>query len=162
MVSSRENSSFITKKSFHTLRVQTTTFLFQLRQLLYTGRVKYATVDALIKPLNIYMEHLCALPIADVLHTIHSSVGNESTSPAYHLLHGHFEWRWLYLTLKLRIEQERSVLGQLIVANTMRDTEFEEKLKLLFYDLTVASAAKFNKVRRRLAECVKPLVDFEY
>lgn len=128
------------------MRVQTSTFLFQLRQLLYTGRVKNTTVDALLKPLAIYVEHLCALPIADVLHTIHSSIGNESTSPAYHLMHGHLEWRWFYLTLKLRIEQERLGLGQLIATNSLRGTDFEEKLKLFIYDLIVMSAAKFNKV----------------
>lgn len=70
----------------------------------------------------------------------------QSTSPAYHLLHGHFEWRWFYLTIKLRIEQERSMLGQLIAANTLRDSEFEEKLKLFIYDLIVVATAKFNRV----------------
>lgn len=165
MVSSRENSSFIAKKSFLTLRLQASIFLFQLRQLLYSGRIKHASTDTLIKPLAIYSEHMCALPIVDVLHTLYSSIGNEvissgtesdfivyclsvfqSTSPAYHLLHGHLEWRWFHLTLKLRIEQDRSALCQLIAAKTLRDTDFEIKLKLFIYDLIVISAAKFNKV----------------
>lgn len=54
--------------------------MFQLRQMVYSGRIKHTTVDTLIKPLAIYMEHLCALPIADVFHTIHSSIGNEVIS----------------------------------------------------------------------------------
>lgn len=71
----------------------------------------------------------------------------QSTSPAYHLLHGHIEWRWIYLTICLRIEQDKLHQNLMISENTLRSTEFEEKLQLFLYDLILISAAKFNKVR---------------
>lgn len=145
-VSSRENSMFMTRSSYFSLRQQTTTFLFQLRQLLYTGRIKYNIAETLLRPLATYLEQLNALPIVDVLHTIHSTLGNESTSPAYHLLHGHMEWRWIYLTICLRIEQEKLNQTLMSTENMLRDTYFEEKLQLFIYDLMVISIAKFNKV----------------
>lgn len=170
-VSSRENSTFVTKKSYFSMRQQTTTFLFQLRQLLFTGRIKHNVVEELLRPFALYLEQLNALPIVDVLHTIHSNLGNEvwhdlfdskrkiftnssswfqSTSPAYHLLHGHIEWRWIYLTICLRIEQDKLHQNLMISENTLRNTEFEEKLQLFLYDLILISAAKFNKVKRNL------------
>lgn len=76
-VSSRENSTFVTKKSYFSMRQQTTTFLFQLRQLLFTGRIKHNVVEELLRPFALYLEQLNALPIVDVLHTIHSNLGNE-------------------------------------------------------------------------------------
>lgn len=77
LMSSRENSSFVTKKSYFTLRQQTTTFLFQLRHLLFTGRVKHNVIEDLLRPFAPYLELLNALPIVDVLHTIHSTLGND-------------------------------------------------------------------------------------
>lgn len=59
------------------MRQQTTTFLFQLRHLLYTGRLKYNVIEDLLRPFTIYLEQLNTLPIVDVLHTIHSTLGNE-------------------------------------------------------------------------------------
>lgn len=84
-MSSRENSSFVTKKSYFTLRQQTTTFLFQLRHLLFTGRIKYNVVEDLLRPFAPYLEQLNALPIVDVLHTIHSTLGNDVS----------FGWKYL-------------------------------------------------------------------
>lgn len=77
IVSSRENSSFITRKNFYLLRRQVTEVLFQLRQLLYSGKIRSNSVDLLIRPLYNYLEFLSALPIIDVIHTVHSSIGNE-------------------------------------------------------------------------------------
>lgn len=79
-----------------------------------------------------------------------SSSWFQSTSPAYHLLHGHIEWRWIYLTICLRIEQDKLHQNLMISENTLRNTEFEEKLQLFLYDLILISAAKFNKVKRNL------------
>lgn len=59
------------------MRQQTTTFLFQLRHLLFTGRIKHDVVEDLLRPFALYLEQLNALPIIDVLHTIHSTLGNE-------------------------------------------------------------------------------------
>lgn len=53
------------------------------------------------------------------------------------------EWRWLYLTTILKIQQEKSESNQV---SSLKDTEFEKKLKLFFYDLIVTSITKFNKV----------------
>lgn len=77
LASSRENSTFVTKKSFFSMRQQTTTFFFQLRHLLYTGRLKYDVIEDLLRPFTLYLEQLNALPIVDVLHTIYSTLGNE-------------------------------------------------------------------------------------
>lgn len=77
LASSRENSTFVTKKSYFQMRQQTTSFLFQLRHLLYTGRLKYDVIEDLLRPFTLYLEQLNTLPIVDVLHTIHSTVGNE-------------------------------------------------------------------------------------
>lgn len=77
IVSSRESSSFMTRKNFYLLRHQVTEVLFQLRQLLYSGKIKNNAVDTLTRSLSIYLEFLSALPIIDVIHTIHSSTGNE-------------------------------------------------------------------------------------
>lgn len=68
---------------------------------------------------------------------------SQSISPAYHLLHGHLEWRWLYLTTVLKIQQEKNEFNQI---SSLKNTEFENKLKLFIYDLVVASVTKFNKV----------------
>lgn len=77
IVSSRENSTFVTKKCYFSMRQQTTAFLFQLRHLLFTGRLKHNIIEDLFRPFALYLEQLSALPIVDVLHTIHSTVGNE-------------------------------------------------------------------------------------
>lgn len=77
IVSSRENTTFVTKKSYFLMRQQTSTFLFQLRHLLFTGRIKHNIVEDLLRPFALYLEQLNALPIVDVLHTIHSTLGNE-------------------------------------------------------------------------------------
>lgn len=77
LASSRENSTFVTKKNYFLMRQQTTTLLFQLRHLLYTGRLKYNIIEDLLRPFTIYLEQLNTLPIVDVLHTIHSTLGNE-------------------------------------------------------------------------------------
>lgn len=74
---SRENSTFVTRKSVFSLRQQTTTFLFQLRHLLFTARIKQDIVGDLLRPFGLYFEQLNALPIVDALHTIHSTQGNE-------------------------------------------------------------------------------------
>lgn len=137
---------FVTKSSFFSMRQQTTIFLFQLRQLIYTGRIKYNVAESLLRPLSIYLEQLNTLPIVEVLHTIHSTLGNESTSPVYHLLHGHLEWRWIYLTICLRIEQEKANQNLMTTENTLRETHFEKKLEFFIYDLITISIAKFNKV----------------
>lgn len=77
IVSSRENSTFATKKSYLSLRQQVTIFLFQLRELLYIGRVKHNYFEESLKSFAMYMEQLNTLPICDVLHTVHSTLGNE-------------------------------------------------------------------------------------
>lgn len=59
------------------MRQQTTTFLFQLRHLLYNGRLKHNIIEDLLRPFALYLEQLNTLPIVDVLHTIHSTHGNE-------------------------------------------------------------------------------------
>lgn len=56
------------------------------------------------------------------------------------------EWRWIYITIYLRIEQDKLNQNLMITENTLRNTEFEEKLQLFMYDLILLSAAKFNKV----------------
>lgn len=61
------------------LRQQNTIFLFQLRHLLYTGRIKYELAESLLRPFHLYMEQINALPIVDVLHVLHSTEGNEVT-----------------------------------------------------------------------------------
>lgn len=76
-VSSRENSTFITKKSYFSLRHQVTTFLFQLRELLYTGQIKHNVADDVLRPFVMYLEQLNALPVIDILHTVHSTMGNQ-------------------------------------------------------------------------------------
>lgn len=78
-VSSRENSTFVPNKSYFLMRQQTTAFLFQLRHLLFTGRVKHNVIDELLQPFALYLEQLNALPIVDVLHSIHSTLGNEAS-----------------------------------------------------------------------------------
>lgn len=58
------------------MRQETTVFLFQLRHLLFTGRIKRNVIEDLLRPFSLYLEQLNTLPIIDVLHTIHSSLGN--------------------------------------------------------------------------------------
>lgn len=65
-------------------------------------------------------------------------------------MHGHIEWRWIYLTICLRIEQDRLQQNIMISENTLRNTEFEEKLQLFLYDLMLISVAKFNRVSQTL------------
>lgn len=77
LASSRENSTFVTRKSYFLMRQQTTSLLFQLRHLLYTGRLKYNAIEDLLRPFSLYFEQLNGLPIVDVLHTVHSTLGNE-------------------------------------------------------------------------------------
>lgn len=77
LAASRENSSFVAKKAYFVMRQQTTSFLFQLRHLLYTDRLKYNVIEDLLRPFTLYLEQLNTLPIVDVLHTIHSTLGNE-------------------------------------------------------------------------------------
>lgn len=76
IVSSRENTTFVTKKSYLSMRQETTVFLFQLRHLLFTGRIKQNVIEDLLRPFSLYLEQLNTLPIIDVLHTIHSTLGN--------------------------------------------------------------------------------------
>lgn len=76
IVSSRENTTFVTKKSYLSMRQETTVFLFQLRHLLFTGRIKRNVIEDLLRPFSLYLEQLNTLPIIDVLHTIHSTLGN--------------------------------------------------------------------------------------
>lgn len=76
-VSSRENSTFVTKKAYFLLRQQVTTFLFQLRELLYTGHIKHNVADDVLRPFVMYLEHLNTLPITDIIHTVHSTLGNQ-------------------------------------------------------------------------------------
>lgn len=196
-VSSRENSTFITKKSYFSLRHQVTTFLFQLRELLYTGQIKHNVADDVLRPFVMYLEQLNTLPITDILHTVHSTLGNQvnlligaecfcqlqfflaslqfflqsffnskfacsnrcdekhtkfisnhfqSTSPGHHLLHGHIEWRWIFLIIRLRIELDKCRDNLMLTENTLRNTEFEEKLQMFIYDLIIVSVAIFNRV----------------
>lgn len=77
IVLSYKNNTIVMKNRCFKMRQQNTTFFFQLRHLLYTGRIKYDVVDTLLRPFQVYMEQLNALPIVDVLHTIHSTEGNE-------------------------------------------------------------------------------------
>lgn len=145
-----------------------TTFLFQLRKLLHCGLLKCAAANEIVRPLAIYFEHLSALPIADILHNTHSSLGNEvsspgasfftlemacnvssasqSNSPAHHLMHGHMEWRWFYLTIKLKIVHEATICNQISDEPTFRSTEAEKILQNFIHDLILMSAAKFNKL----------------
>lgn len=154
------------KKNCFQLRRQVTTFLFQLRKLLYCRLLKCAMANEIIRPLAVYFEHLSALPIADILHNTHSSLGNEvsssnsfilgiarnassasqSNSPAHHLMHGHMEWRWFYLTIKLKIVHETKICNQISDEATFQSTEAEEILKNFIHDLILISAAKFNKL----------------
>lgn len=64
-------------------------------------------------------------------------------------MHGHMEWRWIYLTICLRIEQDKFRDNLMLSENTLRNTEFEEKLQLFIYDLMIISVAKFNKVNHQ-------------
>lgn len=75
--SSLENTTFVTKRNFFQVREQVTVFLYQLRQLIYADRIKAQTVGQYIRPISIYFDNLSTLPIADVLHSVHSNLGNE-------------------------------------------------------------------------------------
>lgn len=65
------------RRNFFELRKQITTFLFQLRKLIYSGLLKSIKANEIIHPISIYFDHLSALPIADILHNTHSTIGNE-------------------------------------------------------------------------------------
>lgn len=71
----------------------------------------------------------------------------QTISSAHHLLHGYLEWRWLHLTIVLKVQQQQNRCNELLPNTSLRDTEFEMRLKTFMYDLMVLSAAKFNKVR---------------
>ena len=146
IVSSQEGSTIVQKKSFFALRMQTTALLQQLRQLLATERLSHQAVSECLRPMAGYFEHFSALPIVDVMHSIGHQHGSQSTSPVHHLLHGHLEWRWLHLTIVLRVQLDRNATAGLMQTLSLRDTEFELRLKLLLFDLMLAAAAKFNKV----------------
>lgn len=82
IAAARENSTFVAKKNFFELRKQVTSFLFQLRKLLYAGQVRHSAAEGILRPLTIYLDHLATLPIADIIHTTYSSRGNEVNSDA--------------------------------------------------------------------------------
>lgn len=62
------------------------------------------------------------------------------------MFHGYLEWRWLHMTAVLKIQQHKNHFNELLPNPTLRDTEFEMRLRTFLYDLMVLSAAKFNKV----------------
>lgn len=73
--------------------------------------------------------------------SVHSSFcaeGNVSNSPAYHLLHGELEWRFIFLTIIYKTECAKGLLGS-------EESEFKAELILLVYDLFTLSIAKFLK-----------------
>lgn len=72
----------------------------------------------------------------------------QSKSPAHHLLHGYLEWRWLHLTIVLKTQLLKNRTNEMLPNASLRDTDFERRLRTFMYDLMVLSAAKFNKVRQ--------------
>lgn len=166
-VSSRENATFVSKKPFFTLRQQVSTLLFQLRQLVLSEKIHYSIVEEEIATITGYLDHLNALPIASVFHAVQSVKGNEvrrnttlsfvlsmfelfsgfqSSSPSHHLLHGYLEWRWLHLTTVLKIQLLKNREHEMLPNASLRDTEFEQRLKTFVYDMIVLAAVKFNNV----------------
>lgn len=166
IASSRPNSTYVTRRNFFELRKQITTFLFQVRKLIYSRLLKCNKANEIISPLDQYFGHLSALPIADILHNTHSSIGNEvsqpsyqstldlmkcsltlqSNSPAHHLMHGHMEWRWFHLTIKLKIANESKAFNQMNESDDTKSNEVEEILRNFIHDLLLISASKFNKL----------------
>jgi S-phase genomic integrity recombination mediator, N-terminal len=87
------------------------------------------------------LSSLDALQTFTTLSTGHSPKGNECLAASHHLVHGNLEWRWLLLTLQLRICQAaKKEFGQ-----TLRGGPFETELELFVYDLVCMSMCKYNK-----------------
>lgn len=59
-------------------------------------------------------------------------------------MHGFLEWKWIYLTINWRIEEEKR--DHIIVNDANRLIELQENIEHFFFDLFLASASKFNKV----------------
>lgn len=107
-VSSRENTTFVTKKSYLSMRQETTIFLFQLRHLLFTGRVKHNVVEELLRPFSLYLEQLNTLPIIEVLHTVHSSRGNDVS-------HDSIQYKFQFLSFKFKLKHTFSLRHRCII-----------------------------------------------
>lgn len=77
IVLSYKSNSIVMKQRCFKMRQQNTTFLFQLRHLLFTERIEYDTAETLLRPFHLYLEQINALPIIDALHALYSIDGNE-------------------------------------------------------------------------------------
>jgi hypothetical protein len=79
-----------------------------------------------------------SIPNFAIIQSAHGSSDMRNLSAQCHLLHGNLEWRWIYLTTLLKLERAKG-------NGSLRETKFENELKLLMFDLMTLSMSKFSK-----------------
>lgn len=111
------------QKSFFDIRQQVTQFLIKIRNLVGENRIDGETVRPGLKSLQSLLSNHLSLPYVNFITLSNQKMGNlvssflcyifrklktnfyQCTSSSYHLFHGHLEWRWLCLTMHLKILQ---------------------------------------------------------
>lgn len=85
------------------------------------------------------------------VHASFNADGNSSVYPAYHLLHGQIEWRYIYLTTVYKLESSQGLLGS-------EDSDFRTEMILLAYDLITLSISKFQKCNNATVMFTSPFI----
>ncbi|XP_037046760.1 protein MMS22-like [Bradysia coprophila] len=128
------------RKPFLDIRLQVTQFLIKIRNLVGADRLDGDTVRTGLRSLENLLNNHLSLPHINFISPPSHRSGTLYTSSLHHLFHGHLEWRWLCLTINLRILQ-----NEIMEFNSLRDTEFERQLCSLIRDLMLLSSRKYNK-----------------
>lgn len=111
------------QKPFFEIRQQITQFLIKIRNLVGENKPDGESVKTGLKSLESLLSNHLSLPYINFLSLSSQKSGNlvsssirwltsvlnekkfisQCTSSLYHLFHGHLEWRWLCLTIHLKI-----------------------------------------------------------